>query len=347
MDRTGCTGTSGTSSAASSESGAVTFAEALRRWRMTRGLSQAALAEQVMYSRSLVNLVENGYRRATDAFARAADTALDAAGQLHAVWMSAAAADHVPTVPTRHHRMGGGPVAGTCAGQLSDRALADRLDRLERLPDHRDGRRLLRRRPAPRPSAARMRRPPYRRSMRGAHPWHNRAPRRLYRPDVWRADGLADQMDVGECVRKCRPSGRTPGARCGAQPHGLNGQHRPGPVGDGGSELRRRRTDGRVQPARASAVPRCTLSCLVEICGNECVQGRGAAYETFAGCRSQMAAVAGGASRDPPTSGRRSRCRTPIKRAARTARAVCSIRAQGRRGWLRPPGRAATTVRCR
>ncbi|GAB3862074.1 hypothetical protein GCM10027610_105700 [Dactylosporangium cerinum] len=73
---------------------------------MTRGLSQAALAEQVMYSRSLVNLVENGYRRATDAFARAADTALDAAGQLHAVWMSAAAADHVPTVPTRHHRMG-------------------------------------------------------------------------------------------------------------------------------------------------------------------------------------------------------------------------------------------------
>jgi transcriptional regulator with XRE-family HTH domain len=65
---------------------AEAFAPTLRTWRLTRGLSQAALAKRIMYSRSLVNLIENGYRQATEAFARAADTTLDAAGQLHAAW---------------------------------------------------------------------------------------------------------------------------------------------------------------------------------------------------------------------------------------------------------------------
>lgn len=65
---------------------AATFPATLRTWRLTRGLSQEALARKIMYSRSLVNLVENGHRRATEAFALAADAALNAAGQLHAAW---------------------------------------------------------------------------------------------------------------------------------------------------------------------------------------------------------------------------------------------------------------------
>lgn len=55
----GCVGTHDAPSAAPPESTA-TFAVALRTWRLTRGLSQAALARQIMYSRSLVNLIENG-----------------------------------------------------------------------------------------------------------------------------------------------------------------------------------------------------------------------------------------------------------------------------------------------
>ncbi|MEV8517433.1 helix-turn-helix transcriptional regulator [Dactylosporangium sp. NPDC051484] len=65
------------------------FGASLREWRATRQLSQAALAARILYSRSLVNLVENGCRRASEAFARAADQALDADGQLYAAWCSA------------------------------------------------------------------------------------------------------------------------------------------------------------------------------------------------------------------------------------------------------------------
>ncbi|MEV0131392.1 helix-turn-helix transcriptional regulator [Dactylosporangium sp. NPDC050688] len=139
--------------------------------------------------------------------------------------------------------------------------------------------------------------------------------------------GMADFLGAPRRIR--RPSRRGLGPRCGAQTHGLNGQRRPEPAAHGGSEPRRRTTDGRVQPACASAVPRRALLRSAGICGNECDQGRGAAYETSAGCRSQMAAVAGGTNRDPPASSRRSRCGTPVERAARTAWAGCSIRAQG------------------
>lgn len=90
----GALGTSRTASAA--PSGGGQFAAALRTWRRTRGLSQAALAKQIMYSRSLVNLVENGHRRATEALAQAADAALDAAGKLHTVWTSTYVASPPP-----------------------------------------------------------------------------------------------------------------------------------------------------------------------------------------------------------------------------------------------------------
>ncbi|MGI5185390.1 helix-turn-helix domain-containing protein [Dactylosporangium sp. CA-152071] len=154
---------------------------------------------------------------------------------------------------------------------------------------------------------------------------------------------------VGAPRGTCRPSRRAPWARCDAQPNGLNGHHRPEPAVQRGCEPRRRTTNGgRVQPACGSAVPRRTLSCLVEICGNECDQGRGAAFETSAGCRSQKAAVAGGTSRDPPTSGRRSRYgNTGQAGCANGLGSLLRRGTGGRRGWLRPPGRAARTVRWR
>ncbi|WP_460492979.1 helix-turn-helix domain-containing protein [Dactylosporangium cerinum] len=171
VSTTGCVSTHGAPSTTTPEPRAATFAAALRTWRLTRGLSQAALAKQIMYSRSLVNLVENGYRRATEAFARAADTALGAGGQLHAVRNMAAST--VLTAPTKRHGGLGGIVAGTCAGRISSWSLTNRLDRTA---DRRDARGLVCRPPTSRTAMTPTLQPPSRRSACGTHPWYKRAP---------------------------------------------------------------------------------------------------------------------------------------------------------------------------
>jgi transcriptional regulator with XRE-family HTH domain len=113
------------------------FAAALRSWRSTRGLSQAALAKQIMYSRSMVNLVENGYHRATEALAQAVDAALDAAGQLHAAWTSTDVAlaqpAHEPQSPVLADRAACAPrdgaagLAGTAVMWLAVRGCTEVL----------------------------------------------------------------------------------------------------------------------------------------------------------------------------------------------------------------------------
>ena len=108
-------------SMALAEPEAAAFAAQLRAWRVSRGLSQAALAKEIMYSRSLVNLVENGYRRTTAAFALAADAALDAGGLLHAVRTTSLAAGTALVARAVTDRRPAGIVAVRCARPRPDR----------------------------------------------------------------------------------------------------------------------------------------------------------------------------------------------------------------------------------
>ncbi|GAA3298504.1 helix-turn-helix transcriptional regulator [Dactylosporangium vinaceum] len=272
LDTTGCAIThaapSTTPSRTPSEPGAARFAAALRTWRLARGLSQTALAQQIMYSRSLVNLVENGYRRATEAFARAADAALDAGGQLHAVRTTTTAAGHVPADPTRRRQEPDIPLAGTCAEQRSHRALAARIDRVA---DRRDDRGLSRWPQASRPAATRTRPPLTRRTARGAHTRYKPAPRRLYRADLWRADGRADQIDIGECARASSVHGplgpdsgvdrppRTPHGRCCGEQQAVPEHHTDGPDISERSSRARPRAERSGKRSEGAAPARCDV----------------------------------------------------------------------------------------
>ncbi|AUS79102.1 helix-turn-helix domain-containing protein [Actinoalloteichus sp. AHMU CJ021] len=62
------------------------FIAEFRRWRDVRGLSRAALAKAMDYSRSYVSKVESGGEQASREFARAADSALNAGGALRRAW---------------------------------------------------------------------------------------------------------------------------------------------------------------------------------------------------------------------------------------------------------------------
>lgn len=62
------------------------FVAEFRRWRDVRGLSRAALARQMGYSRSYVSKVESGSEHASREFVQVADTALNAGGPLRRAW---------------------------------------------------------------------------------------------------------------------------------------------------------------------------------------------------------------------------------------------------------------------
>lgn len=62
------------------------FVAEFRRWRDVRGLSRAALAQQMSYSRSYVSKVESGSEHASREFAKAADAALNAGGAIRRAW---------------------------------------------------------------------------------------------------------------------------------------------------------------------------------------------------------------------------------------------------------------------
>jgi len=84
------------------------FVAEFRRWRDVRGLSRAALARQMGYSRSYVSKVESGSEHASREFVQVADTALNAGGALRRAWREQQASETassrtpipVPTSPT-------------------------------------------------------------------------------------------------------------------------------------------------------------------------------------------------------------------------------------------------------
>jgi len=62
------------------------FVAEFRRWRDLSGLSRAALAKAMDYSRSYVSKVENGSEHASRDFVKAADTVLNTGGALQRAW---------------------------------------------------------------------------------------------------------------------------------------------------------------------------------------------------------------------------------------------------------------------
>jgi peptide deformylase len=82
---------------------ATGFGEVLSQWRGRRRLTKQALAAAMGFDRSYVSHVESGRHPASADFARKADAALDADGEIWRAWQAAGggAGEHVAPVPAR------------------------------------------------------------------------------------------------------------------------------------------------------------------------------------------------------------------------------------------------------